>query len=574
MSHVYELPLATWISMALHRNNLAKLTTAIRDDKSLLREDIAHTSANSAYINKILREEVIKQFSDSRRPMLEVILNAVDAKPPEFQGNYTIRVGVGRRNFTSADDGSGMGLEDILQFLIIPFHTKKEGIEEIGRFGVGFLSCLNYCLLKPGRAYVGMNTRNGTEGYNLGFYAENNDVKTLHMALQKGRLRNPSGTVITIRKTPTVRKRALREYLHSNVNGIPPYRARIYINRELANDDSKQRWYTHLVELHLGEKIITQEAGIKIHTEGIVQSCINITSQGVLVRQVQGGVGYNSIISFPAGVQVVEGRDEFKRDTNYNRAVDAVFKALESLIYGEKERISKIKKEEERAAALKQLTPSIVAYIPELLAALGRQKITEIPNLDSLREALLPQKEYVLIRDDLRTLRQFFGEWVEDVAFDASFGGHSYWKDVYRGAPQLIREKALVVDSLSPEQFKEKVRQDASYYPNALVVAERLKSERYGHVNIVNVSPYGRSGLMFYNKTLFINAQHPHVSGAYDPSKTYALTADFCELPEVRRHNHWSSDEQVEEEIQNLTRKLLTREAWEEKRAHPHRLSW
>ena len=79
---------------------------------------------------------------------------------------------------------------------------------------------------------------------------------------------------------------------------------------------------------------------------------------------------------------------------------------------------------------------------------------------------------------------------------------------------------------------------------------------------------------MFYNKTLFINAQHPHVSGAYDPSKTYALTADFCELPEVRRHNHWSSDEQVEEEIQNLTRKLLTREAWEEKRAHPHRLSW
>ncbi len=586
MSYVYELPLATWISMALHKDKLASLAAAIRENKlpSLLEKvdgpSKDSTSANRAYINKVLQEEVIKQFSEEQRPMLEVILNSVDAKPVGLKGEYRITVSVGRRNFTSADNGSGMSLEDILQLLIIPFHTNKEGIDEIGRFGVGFLSCLNYCLVKPEKAYVALRTRNGTEGYLLKFYAERNfygdeegRVQSLRMALKKESIRNPPGTLIVIRKSPTARKRAIREYLMENVKGIQPYKAKIYLNGELANDHSKLRWYSEPVELHLPKRTITGEAGIQIDFNLLnifdgTRRYINLVSQGVLVRKLQGIDGIDSTVSFPAGVQVVEGRDEFKIDGNYNRAVDAIFRAVESYLCEEQERISTMekKKEEEALNLINRFTRRMAAFIPDLAAALGRQKLSEIPNLEGLQKVLLPGKEYVLLEQDMERFKQFFGGWLEETAFDALYGGHSHWKELYREAPQLLQDKAPVVESLPPERFREKIRHDPSYYPNTIVVAGKLKMEDYSLVRLVDVFPSGRSGLMIYNQELFINVQHPYVKGAFNPSKAYALIADFCELPDVRVHNHSLTGAEVERLIQDIAGKFLTREAWEEKR--------
>ena len=98
---IYDLPLYDWISIGLNKRSLASAVNAIEKGISLT-EVIKCNDGNRRYMEKILREEVVKQFSDRRRPMLEVILNCIDARPGDSQ-NYSIDVKTGRK-FKASDN--------------------------------------------------------------------------------------------------------------------------------------------------------------------------------------------------------------------------------------------------------------------------------------------------------------------------------------------------------------------------------------------------------------------------------------------------------------------------------------
>ena len=133
----YDLPLTSWISLCLNRKRLDEIIEKVNNGQPL--GEIEHAVINGKYIEKILREEAVKQFSDSKRPTIEVILNSIDARPEDAREDYRIYVDIRRNKFVSADNGNGMSLDEVLRLLIIPFNTEKDGFNQIGSFGVGFL---------------------------------------------------------------------------------------------------------------------------------------------------------------------------------------------------------------------------------------------------------------------------------------------------------------------------------------------------------------------------------------------------------------------------------------------------
>ena len=76
---VYELPVPQLVTTALNRNSLDALVSRIESRRDI--SDIeAGTPDSQRYMTKMLSEEVEKQFSDERRPLVELVSNAIDAK--------------------------------------------------------------------------------------------------------------------------------------------------------------------------------------------------------------------------------------------------------------------------------------------------------------------------------------------------------------------------------------------------------------------------------------------------------------------------------------------------------------
>ncbi len=364
MSRIYDYPLVSWICAGLHRSTLDAVIEGIKKDQPI-DAILPRLASNTEYINKILREEVLKQFAHSDRPVVEVILNSVDAKPAGLDREYLIKVDVSGNKITTIDNGTGMSLDQILRLLIIPFNTEKTGLDEIGRFGVGFLSCLNYCM-EGSRNLVGLTTKTGEEGYNLIFYSPTARVEGLQLAIRKTWRYNPAGTGVLIRRR-IVSKRSLCDYIKENVKGIPTYRARIMLNDKPVDDDSKMLWYTQPAALDVRGKKMVQEVGLRIRLgyENEDKNGLSLTSQGVLVRKFSNSL-YHTIISFPAGVQLVEGRDEFKKDHNYHSCVQATFAAMQTYIQAWQEQIHTKKEKsasEEEFRTLLALGPGLMSAV-------------------------------------------------------------------------------------------------------------------------------------------------------------------------------------------------------------------
>src|SRR3989338_1333307 len=238
----YDYPLVTWINIGLHRDSLHAALESIRAGKPLDRSLTKEAPSNKKYLEKILREEVLKQFKDPRRPLLEVILNSVDAKPRNFDKQYEVDIRVGRYKFSAADNGRGMNPEDILRLLIIPFSSDKNPLEDIGRFGVGFLSTFNYCLKDPGNKVI-VDTSAAEEHTLAQFYAAGKTVGDLRMSLRHENKSRKTGTSVTI-KTRITEKAETQLYIIEQLKGFPAYQARIMVNKCLVNEDDHGVWYS------------------------------------------------------------------------------------------------------------------------------------------------------------------------------------------------------------------------------------------------------------------------------------------------------------------------------------------
>ena len=533
MSLIYNFPLTDWISAGLHKGTLNEVIHAITENRPI-EPYVKPQPNNRQYIEKIMREEVVKQFSDAVRPKLEIILNSIDARPASLNPpskDYEIKVAVGWSKFIAEDNGTGMSLDKILRLLIIPFNTEKEGIEEIGRFGVGFLSAFNYCLKLPKKTELELETRTGDSGYNVTFYATGPEVGNLRMRLKKNRKISPPGTKVTIRRNPSDAE-CIVHYLTQNLAGVLPYKAKIRINRRLINEDSNNKWYSSPVALDVDGRIITQPVGFKNQDEHIT-----LTAQGVQVKRFCSQNISGAVISFPPAAKLVEGRDEFKIDDNYRRCVAGAFKALEQYIQEEN-------RSKEKGRNLEAFRRQMADLIPSLMSAFSLTNLKEIPSLPELKESLFPGKRYILTSSERDHLLPFVGSSLNDLSAIVSTQAHAYWRAVYENYSGVANEFLKPIKTFRISDLLTLIKQHPSFYPNiyplvkeaAKVETGRLKdsSDSYTGISFVEIFPAGESPVLIEDSHIFLNLRHQYLFGESTSIKAYAVLSEYFVLSEAQ----------------------------------------
>ena len=313
-------PLVDIVGLALNKKTYHELMKRIQNGTSL---DDLNPVANSElarhHRTKILREESTKQFSHEYRPVIELILNGVDAKPQGHQGDYYIDVRVTGKVVGVHDRGKGMTLDNILTTLLIPFSSDKEAERDIGRFGVGFFSSLGYCLSNPGGVRLEVSTTKGGYNYKLRFGARSDNVEELVCQVERG---IPFRTGTSIKLDFKHDKRYLTKYIQQYLSFFDPNRAKIRVNGNIVNErDTKSKDVIYQVPITFEDG---QEASCRLSFERARKKGKNLLySQGIFVNS-KDFPYYDIKIDIPSKVLLVEGRDDFKQDENYV----AVFRAV------------------------------------------------------------------------------------------------------------------------------------------------------------------------------------------------------------------------------------------------------
>lgn len=508
MARNYDFPFVDWISIGLNKESLESAVQIINSGEDLS-DVIGKYTRNRGYINKLLREEVFKQFDDLKRPMLETILNSIDARPMNLGEDYNVLISWNKHRFQSKDSGTGMELRDILTHLTIPFSTKKKGVDEIGRFGVGFLSTFNYCISQPNRVHVTVDTSTGKEGYLVDFYSTSRDIEGLRMRIRKHIFKNKAGTSVSInRKIPN--RKDLGLYFASHLKDIPSPTACIYLGKNKINSDGGLEWYNTPVEFDLDDKKITQKVGLLTARDDRSTPSIRLTSQGVLVRKFDSYKMREATIYLPSAVKVVEGRDEFKIDENYRKAVRGVFNSLGEYL----------KKEEKNEYLLEEMA----GFIPSLAAALSVNSIKEIPSIESLREVLFPGKKYIIDSYQHKRLTPFFGP-IMKTSFVAETAACSYWREIYGSGEDLISGNFRGERRITGKDLPEKISLDLNFCPNILPLVDGLR--QFDSVIFGKMNASGNSSFFIDKNNIYVNLTHPNVAGAFSEPKVYGLLSDF-----------------------------------------------
>lgn len=519
----YDFPLVTWINMALHKTSLKTMVETLRANKPLdPKKEGKYKESNTKYLEKILREEVVKQFNDQRRPALEVILNAIDAKPKGFTGEYNVRVSLKRHNIIVSDNGTSLNLDQVLSLLIIPFHTEKNGIDEIGRFGVGFLSNFYYCVNDLNVSIV-VETDTGKEAFKIVFYSLEENVSGLRMSITK-RATKKEGTTVSI-KGLKYNKEGMLSYLPRNLANIPTYLCRIHVNKFIVNEGGFE-WFSEPVTLNIRGKEVTQSVAIR-RTSKI--GVIELTAQGVRVKTAsfiddkEGSEknksmnysGLGAVISFPSAVQVVEGRDEFKIDQNYYACIKSIFKALEkyikSLVIDEAERYR------------------LACFIPALYSALEVPELKMISNLNSICNRIFPNCEYAIPYRILEAVEEFISKKLKDKCFPCSIAAITFWSEIYKEYDDFIEnhmKPILEANHKSTQKFW-------FINKNLNFLYFKLRSFEGYHLSLAPVRTDPGARPIHYDAgyhsrpRIYVNLNHPMITGGYNHLKAYSLLSEF-----------------------------------------------
>lgn len=662
MSKSYDLPLLHWIAASLQRTKLQEVAQAIRAGKKLpayLEEE----PPQAAYLEKILREEITKQFSFHLRPYLEPVLNALDAitqawgeESDEQQGitetevsskqqgvssnaltplpltastpyppspSHLVDIRVKPWSCTVQDNGKGMTLEEVLQFLIIPFNTEKEGIETIGMFGVGFFSTLKYCLQRPWDARIEVETMAASpavstvagdtlptvrqsegspgEGLHLRFYARGREMKDLHLRIQyhayASRRKKPSGTLVKINRWEN--RSIVKNYIVESVSAVPSYVGRINLNGTPVNDvrkliwtseeiegiteieeaarteeAKKEKWQILPVEMHLKGKTRIQPVGVLLvpkarkqeeeeksprHTlKGYRyqldsdQTFVSLSSQGILVKRITAQYYYGAI-SFPSGVQVVEGRNQFKIDENYHRAVQAAYQGVINYL---RTREQSVQERSRSTTFFWSLTNNLASPYPEII--------------ERFKGELLPGKEYVVSNSSYHVLESFLGDFVEEKTFATSITAERFWRTHFKGAEQLLQDlfgaSPLLPASELPEFIMSKAPNlepflhfeafphignfrpvQGIFVTNENTLDENSTEEKTAGNTAERKEYLGPRCFLYEGDVLYLNMRHPTITQPFHAQHVYNLLSEYFTLPEERSRHSLISQQEVQE---------------------------
>ncbi|MDY6766344.1 MAG: ATP-binding protein [Candidatus Nanohaloarchaea archaeon] len=339
-STIYEGRLDRLIGLALREDGMNALLDGDRDPAAVPVDKSA-----IGYVNSMLTEEVPNQFGDEKRPLGELVSNAIDAVRTVDPEEAYVDIAQGRNRFTVEDSGPGMGREDIFEHLAIPFWSSKDGFSDIGRFGVGAFSSFEYCLEDPGQTSVVFETGDESDAYEVEVWSTSPDVDGLHISVTAGERSHP-GTRVTVDNLPIAEAGDIPSYIDRYFHFVDPAHARIRFRKQgliprpprQVNEEPSGATYRTTARLPVDGSMVEQPVRVVVDHGGQDRRGLALYSAGVHVtsRKVVGG---SIDISLPPAVDLVEGRNGFVTDDTYDAAVDEAYQLLvdhaDSLASGE-----------------------------------------------------------------------------------------------------------------------------------------------------------------------------------------------------------------------------------------------
>lgn len=523
----YERPLSELISLALDKKTLDTLVTRINKGKKISKIK-PHSTSGLKYIEKILSEEVEKQFTEEYRPFIESILNGIDARPKDHEGKYIVKARITNNSFSVEDHGKSMGLKDILQTFIIPFSSDKDRLENIGRFGVGFFSNLIYCLEKPNEAEVILDTNDGENSYKLSFWSTSKTVDGLKVKVQIGTKRK-QGTTLEIKGYPM--DTGLRSYIEGYLKYFDPKRAQIEVGWSTVNSlpEGITYWGKETFQTEKGDVKQTVRFTCNPTISWYKDKKLRMYSQGIFILEKKLNAG-EFRLDFPSAIDIVEGRDEFKIDENYFKAID---KAYDMIVeYAGKHAV----KSKKTKLILRDMLPSIQEQIG---SSFGYERVEKI------KKILFPKKVYLLESDYLwhdigeyADALRFFGKSILPKAYSPTDELASrFWKKHLPGLSSLIEDETAVLAEGNLDELRQYAKKNNIVFENTSALPVEYD---YKLVKLKN-SKGGFSPLIWTGGSGYINAEHEFLKPGHFAA-SYGL---FTELLKVRG----KEEEAIEEAI-------------------------
>ncbi|MCJ7429470.1 MAG: ATP-binding protein, partial [Candidatus Nanohaloarchaeota archaeon QJJ-5] len=314
---LYDDDLSRFVAAALRDDTVDEIVDAATNHEPIELND--RNTAAEPYVEKMLDEEVQKQFGDPKRSLVDLALNSVDARPDDAE-NYTVRLYNTPWSFTVADEGNGMGIETIVEQLLVPFSSEKDPTEDIGRFGVGFYSSLEHVMANPEQSTVAVNTHDGEDSYRLAFSTDGQQIDDLQLQIEEG-TRKRQGTTVSV-KHPNADRSEIGDYVRDYLGAMNPERVTFkglfrQINT-LPDGDRHHGTFQYDGDTHEILAVTDPES---------TAMDLTVTSQGVTIMDDDFSYG-NVMINLPPAVGLVEGRNDFKHDAVYEKAVQTAYETL------------------------------------------------------------------------------------------------------------------------------------------------------------------------------------------------------------------------------------------------------
>jgi len=380
----------------------------------------ARPPMDRAYLLKILEEEVGRQFGHPLRPVVELVLNAIDATP-ERPAIVDVRIRDGA--VTVADAGVGMDLGTILSRLFVPFATDKRAGVDLGRFGVGFFSVIGLGLPDPTSLLIEIETGDGASGWSLRVLADGPEPSCLVCAIRK--LAPTRGTTVRVRSA-LIDGSDLRVYLRDALHFFPMERAVVHVDGLPINDG---RYLTGgklfvdrlspedascIARSYIGGRgLITGISAGTYHAGVKVESCLAIPEL--------------ALIDFPSAVELTEGRDALKPCRAFRATAAAFYRRLASL---------------SRAAGMSQRAADRLAEVAAQISALMLQSAAWSEVAPELARAMLGPDRYLVGPERREAIIGFLGPAIEPHLFvPESFWAEREWQGFIPGERELFERE-------------------------------------------------------------------------------------------------------------------------------------
>jgi hypothetical protein len=484
------------VAIGLYRPSLDALVSGSRT--------IVRPPMDRAYLLKVLDEETSRQFAHPLRPVIELILNAVDASNAR---PARVEVRIAKGMVTVIDTGVGMDLSTILSRLLIPFATDKRAGIDLGRFGVGFFSVIGLGLPDPSSLSIEIETGDGTCGYALDVHSDGPEVSSLVCTIR--RIAPMQGTMARLRSS-LLEADLVRAYLRDTLHFFPADRALVEVDGTPINDGrfvvGGQHFVDriggtsdrHLARYHVGGRGLAMGIGAATYHVGVkVEGCLAIPEL--------------SLIDFPGTVELTEGRDALKPCHAFHATAAGFYRRLAEM---------------GSAPDTPRKTADKLAELAGQISALMLRSNAWSEVAPELARRLLGPNRYLVSVDRRELIVGFLGSTIEDRLFvPESFWAEREWQGFVPGERELFDAEL----ELSPAESLASIVWRRRDLAGLCALAPRV--DRADHVLVTLARgrrlPPGPLPCIGMRQTIIVREDAPSVKGLSGWSDVYALRVGF-----------------------------------------------